>query len=71
MARNSKITPDSSQSMTGKRSRGESCSWSQLVAIVEWLEKKENFNLVTGQATSGMKGTVAGSKLKKKDGYAM
>lgn len=53
-----------------QRSRGTKTTWSQYLAIVEWLEVKANFNLVVGAATSGMKtGVIAGAKLTKKSGY--
>ena len=38
--------------------------------MVEWLERKGNFNLLTGKATSGIKCTQAGAKLTKKMGYS-
>ena len=70
MPKRSKISLENNEPLTSKRSRGKSSSWPQLAAMVEWLEKKENFNLVTGKATSGMKGTQAGAKLTKKSGYS-
>eukprot|EP01036_Dinobryon_divergens_P033465 gene33465-43251_t len=53
-----------------KRSRGPKTTWIQYAAMVEWLEVKQNFNLLVGAATSTMKtGTVAGAKLTKKSAY--
>jgi hypothetical protein len=55
---------------TRKRIRGKSSLLPQLAAMVEWLERKENFTLLTGKATSGMKCIQAGAKLTKKMGYS-
>ncbi len=37
--------------------------------MLEWCEVPANFNLVSGQATKGMKTVVAGAKLKKINAY--
>jgi hypothetical protein len=38
------------------------------LAIVTWLEKESNFNLITGKAPQN-RNVVAGKKLKKSDAY--
>ena len=50
--------------------RGIETTFEQKRAIVSWLEKPENFNLVNGKATDGLKMVVAGKKLKKTSGHA-
>jgi len=52
-----------------KRARGAKTSYSNILAIVDWLDKKENFNLIVGASQKNQKTVVAGSKLKKKDAY--
>ena len=55
MSKRSEISLEIDEPKTRKRFRGKSSLLPQLVAMVEWLERKENFNLLTGKATSGMK----------------
>ena len=63
--------PERPANSESKRARGVKTTWTQFVAMVEWLENKDNFNLIVGRATSGIKtGMVAGFKLSKKAGYA-
>jgi hypothetical protein len=52
--------------------RGENTTFGQYSAILEWLEmgNGENFRLITGQATKGMNIVIAGTKTKKRDGFA-
>lgn len=70
MSKRSEISLEIDEPKTRKRFRGKSLLLPQLVAMVEWLERKENFNLLTGKATSGMKYVQAGAKLTKKMGYS-
>lgn len=69
MGRKPKQTTEISPPVAGKRSRGGKTTWSQLAAIVTWLEVTANFNLVNGKATAGMKGCRSGEKLKQSDGF--
>lgn len=50
-----------------RKGRGSQTTWSQLSAILEWLEISSNFKLITGGASQNH--VVAGSKLKKTDAY--
>ena len=50
-----------------RKGRGSQTTWSQLSAILEWLEISSNFKLITGGASQNH--VVAGSKLKKTDQY--
>ncbi len=50
-----------------KGARGAKTSCSNILAIVDWLDKKGNFNLIVGASQKNQKTVVAGSKLKKKD----
>ena len=54
----SEISLEIDDSKTRKRFCGKFSSLPQLAAMVEWLERKENFNFLTGKATSGMKATT-------------
>jgi hypothetical protein len=47
--------------------RGEATTWQQRHCILEWLEVRENFQLITGGTPPGP--VVAGKKLKKTDAY--
>lgn len=51
--------------------RGEKTTWSQRSAMLAWLEAPpgSNFQLITGQAQSTMRGVVAGTKLTKEAAY--
>ena len=49
--------------------RGTQTTWSQRAAMIEWLQNRNNFNLVSGKATSTMSSVVAGVSTKKTDGY--
>ena len=73
MGRKPKQTTEISPPVAGKRSRGGKTTWSQLAAIVTWLEVTANFNLVNGKATATtagiMKGCRSGKKLKQSDGF--
>lgn len=51
-----------------KEGRGRKTSYSNVLAILEWLEEPRNFRLITGAAAKDHKGVVAGAKLKKIDG---
>ena len=70
MPKRSKISLEIDESKTRKRFRGKSSLLLQLAAMVEWLEMKENFDLLTGKATSGLKSIQAGAKLTKEMGYS-
>jgi hypothetical protein len=48
--------------------RDKQSTWAQKAAILEWLEVKENFNVITGSAAFNCP-VVAGKKLKKVDAY--
>ena len=50
-----------------RKGRGTQTTWYQANAMLEWLEKPENFKLITGGASQNL--VVAGSKLKKTDAY--
>jgi len=50
--------------------RGTQTTHSQRLAIVTWLKKPSNFNLITGKAVSTTTSVVAGKKLRKADAYA-
>jgi hypothetical protein len=52
-----------------RKGRSEATTWPQRTAIITWLEKSQNFALITGNAAAGMSSVVAGAKLKKSDGY--
>ena len=70
MGRKPKQTTEISPPVAGKRSRrGGKTTWSQLAAIVTWLEVTANFNLVNGKATAGLKACRSGEKLKQSDGF--
>lgn len=50
-----------------KRGRGTKTTYAQLNAVLEWLEKPQNFKLITGGASQNQ--VIAGLKLKKSDAY--
>ena len=47
--------------------RGQKTSQAHRLAIISWLEKKSNYDLITGKAAKGL--VVAGKKVKKSDAY--
>eukprot|EP01036_Dinobryon_divergens_P058346 gene58346-77855_t len=70
MAKKSNKVNSQPSEKQSQRSRGTKTTWTQYLAIIEWLEVKANFNLVVGASTSAMKtGVVAGAKVTKKSGY--
>ncbi len=59
------------QSSISNTWRGETTTWAQTAAIVEWLEAEggRNFKFITGQLASEASEVVAGRKLTKQAAY--
>jgi hypothetical protein len=59
------------QSSNSNTRRGETTTWAQTAAIVDWLEAEggRNFKFITGQLASEASGAVAGRKLTKQAAY--
>jgi hypothetical protein len=63
---------EADETAANRRGRGGNTTWSQRIAILEWLEMPpgDNFRLITGAATTTMRSVVAGVKLTKDTAYA-
>ena len=48
--------------------QGSKTTNGQFLAVVYWVEDRNNFNLITGSAAKGI--VIAGKKLKKNDAYS-
>jgi hypothetical protein len=53
-----------------KKGRGAATTWAATQAVLDWLERPNNFKLITGSAAVGQP-MGAGKPLKKADGYRM